>query len=214
MIEGKSVLEAREAFDNCPNRTTEQLDVYKIEVTCPRYPDGTTFIDTKTESQKAKFVYDSDPDRGRAARRIGCLGCKYRNATPDELEGKKQMDGFHPAIAESCGGLFASEHYTEAATKGFLLVRDRLRELTGHERATEAFGKGGLRIGASVAENVEDDFQRAVIFLAMSGDMFRNVGSHTADSTITGSEQARSMLSISSLLMHYLDSAEVNENQQ
>lgn len=215
MSEKNPIKVACETFDNCPNRTIEQEGNFVISVTCPRYPDGTTFMNTERLSRYAEHNFDQDPERGKSARRIGCLGCKYSEMTPDELDSQKQMEEFHPLIAENCGGLYVAEHFTEAAMKGFMLVRDRLRELTGHERATEAFGKGGLRINSSVAEHVDDDFQKAVMFLAMSGDMFRNVGSHTADNTtITGSQQARSFLTMSSMVMHYLDNAEVNKTEQ
>ena len=75
------------------------------------------------------------------------------------------MDSLHPEILSRCRGLLDGGDYGEAVEKGFKVVRDRLRALTGHETGSEAFGKGKLRIGGAAAQHVDADFQNAVKFL-------------------------------------------------
>src|SRR5579872_4661120 len=90
----------------------------------------------------------------------------------------------YPEIISKCASLYDSKAYPEAVEKSFKIVRDRLRTLTSHETGSEAFGKGHLHIKGSAALNVDDDFNKAVKFLTMSIDMFRNEKSHTSDAKI------------------------------
>ena len=43
----------------------------------------------------------------------------------------------HPEIYQKCSDLFGKHAYPEAVEKGFKVVRDRLRKLTGHETGSE-----------------------------------------------------------------------------
>jgi uncharacterized protein (TIGR02391 family) len=113
----------------------------------------------------------------------------------------------HPAIKAKCSDLYTSGHYAEAVEKGFKVVRDRLRSLTGYEKGADAFGKGGLHIGGAAAPNVEGDFNEAVKFLLMSIDFFRNEKAHTSDAKITDHTRAEHYLMLSSLAMHLLENA-------
>jgi len=117
------------------------------------------------------------------------------------------IDSLHPEILSRCRGLFASGDYAEAVEKGFKVVRDRLRSLTGYETGSEAFGKGKLYIEGAAAEHVDNDFQEGVKFLTMAIDRFRNEKSHTADGNISGPIRAYEYLRLSSLAMHLLDGA-------
>ncbi len=114
----------------------------------------------------------------------------------------------HQAIREKCSALYASGHHAEAVEKGFKVVRDRLRSLTGYEKGAEAFGKGRLHISGASAANVEHDFNEAVKFLLMAVDYFRNEKAHTADAKITDPTRAEHYLTLSSLAMYLLDEAE------
>jgi uncharacterized protein (TIGR02391 family) len=122
------------------------------------------------------------------------------------------MDSLHPEILSRCRGLFDGGEYAEAVEKGFKVVRDRLRSLTGHETGSEAFGKGGLYIEGAAAPHVDDDFQNGVKFLAMAIDRFRNEKSHTADGRISDAIRAYEYLRVSSLAMHLLDGARIRSN--
>jgi uncharacterized protein (TIGR02391 family) len=72
----------------------------------------------------------------------------------------------------------------EAVEKSFKIVRDRLRQLTGYETGSDAFGKGGLHVQGAIEPWVEKDFNEAVKFLTMAIDQFRNEKAHTADAQI------------------------------
>jgi uncharacterized protein (TIGR02391 family) len=115
------------------------------------------------------------------------------------------MESLHPAISSGCRKLYESGDYAEAVEKGFKIVRDRLRVLTGYETGSEAFGKGKLTIGGAAASHVDDDFQNGVKFLTMAIDRFRNEKSHTADGNISDPIRAYEYLRVSSLAMHLLE---------
>ena len=115
----------------------------------------------------------------------------------------------HPKIQTKCKDLYEKEAYAEAAEKGFKVVRDRLRELSGYETGSETFGKGKLHIKGAAAQNVDKDFNEAVKFLTMSIDRFRNEKSHTSDGNIDDPVRAYEYLCLSSLAMYLLDDAEI-----
>ena len=119
------------------------------------------------------------------------------------------IDSLHPEILSRCRGLFDGGDYVEAVEKGFKVVRDRLRSLTGHETGSEAFGKGSLYVGGAAAPHVETDFQEGVKFLTMAIDRFRNEKSHTADENNSDPIRAYEYLRLSSLAMHLLDGARI-----
>ena len=115
----------------------------------------------------------------------------------------------HPQIRSKCEALYASGAFAEAVEKSFKVVRDRLRDLTSHEKGSEAFGKGKLHIRGAVAPHVDSDFNEGVKFLMMAIDMFRNEKSHTSDAKITDPVRAQQYLMLSSLAMSLLDDAEI-----
>jgi len=117
--------------------------------------------------------------------------------------------GIHPTIVEKCGSLYRDAQYAEAVEKGFKIVRDRLRHLTGYETGSDAFGKGKLWIHGAAAPNVAEDFNQAVKFLTMAIDMFRNEKSHTSDAQIDDAVRAHQYLSLSSLALYLLENTEL-----
>lgn len=120
-----------------------------------------------------------------------------------------KLKDLHPAIYEKCCGLYEKEEYAEAAEKGFKVVRDRLRVLTGYETGSEAFGKGKLHIKGAAAQNVDKDFNQAVKFLTMAVDNFRNEKSHTSDAKMDDPTRAYEYLRLSSLAMNLLENVEI-----
>lgn len=125
------------------------------------------------------------------------------SSAPSELPAN-----LHPEIAKACVTLFQTEHFPEAVEKSYKVVRDRLRELTGYETGSEAFGRGGLQVSGAAAPHVAEDFNQAVKFLTMAIDRFRNEKSHSSDGHIGDPDRAREYISMSSLAMHLLDRAE------
>jgi len=115
----------------------------------------------------------------------------------------------HKEVFEKCNNLFESGSYAEAAEKSFKIVKDRLRDLTGYEKGSDAFGNNGLHIKGASASNVDHDFNQAVKFLTMAIDNFRNEKSHTSDGKIDDPQRAYEYLTLSSLAMNLLDQAEI-----
>ena len=118
------------------------------------------------------------------------------------------IESLHPEIYAKCRNLYEGGDYAEAVEKGFKLVRDKLRALTGYETGSDAFGKGHLYIDGVAAPHVDDDFQNGVKFLTMAIDRFRNEKSHTADGNISDPIRAYEYLRLSSLAMHLLEGAQ------
>jgi len=115
----------------------------------------------------------------------------------------------HPEILSKCRTLYEAGAFAEAVEKSFKIVKDRLRQLTGYESGSDAFGKTKLRISGAAAPNVEDDFNRAVKFLMMSIDNFRNEKSHTSDAKIDDPVRAFEYLTLSSLALSLLGNAKM-----
>lgn len=111
-------------------------------------------------------------------------------------------------IYKPCKSLYYNQSYTEAVEKSFKIVRNRLRNLTGWERGSEAFGKGKLHIKGAAAPHVDKNFNSGVRFLTMAIDRFRNEKSH-AVTDITDPALAHAYLSLSSLAMSHLQNAEI-----
>jgi uncharacterized protein (TIGR02391 family) len=99
----------------------------------------------------------------------------------------------HNDIMAKCEKLFRSGHYGQAVEWSFKVVRDRLRQLTGYEKGSEAFGKGKLHVKGAIAPHVEKDFNEGVKFLTMTIDMFRNEKSHTAEIGINDPKKSPSI---------------------
>jgi uncharacterized protein (TIGR02391 family) len=117
------------------------------------------------------------------------------------------IESLHPEIYAKCRNLYEGGDYAEAVEKGFKIVREKLRALTGYETGSEAFGKGHLYVDGAAATHVDEDFQHGVKFLTMAIDRFRNEKSHTADGNITDPIRAYEYLRLSSLAMHLLEGA-------
>jgi len=113
----------------------------------------------------------------------------------------------HNAIIAKCEKLFWSGHYAEAVEGSFKVMRDRLRQLTGFETGSEAFGKGKLHVNGAIAPHVDVDFNEGVKFLTMAIDKFRNEKSHTAEIGVDDPAKALQYLILSSLAMRLLDRA-------
>ncbi|NUT54674.1 MAG: TIGR02391 family protein [Thermoleophilia bacterium] len=110
----------------------------------------------------------------------------------------------HPAVQERSAALYSSGHFSEAVEAAFKVVRARLRDLTGHETGSEAFGKGALRVNGAAATWVDEDFNERLKFLTMAIDRFRNEKAHVVDGNVD-QVKAFEYLVISSLAMRLLD---------
>ena len=125
------------------------------------------------------------------------------------ISDKINLMNLHPEIYNKCHDLYEKKAYAEAVEKGFKVVRDKLRKLTGYETGSEAFGKVKLHIKGASASNVDQDFNDAVKFLTMAIDRFRNEKSHTSDAKIDDPIRAYEYLRLSSLAMNLLEDSEI-----
>ena len=128
---------------------------------------------------------------------------------PNEKPLLTDLSLLHPDIFSKCQRLFETGEYAESVEKSFKVVRDKLRDLTGYETGSEAFGKGKLHIKGANAPNVDEDFNEGAKFLTMAIDRFRNEKSHNSNAKIDDPQQAYEYLTMSSLAMHLLDRAEI-----
>ncbi|MCX6813133.1 MAG: TIGR02391 family protein [Candidatus Azambacteria bacterium] len=125
----------------------------------------------------------------------------------DELD--QNFYAIHPNIKSKCLSLYQKKEYAEAVEKSFKVVKDKLRVLTGYEKASEAFGKGKLHIKGAAATNVDNDFNKASQFLMMAIDMFKNEKGHTSDAKIDDPIRAYQYLVLSSLALYLLENSEI-----
>jgi uncharacterized protein (TIGR02391 family) len=121
------------------------------------------------------------------------------------------LNSLHPEVLAKCGPLFRDQSFPEAVEKGFKVVRDRIRKLTGFEKGADAFGRGRLHVRGATAKHVESDFNEGVKFLLMAIDYFRNEKSHTSDSRIDDPIRAYEYLSLASLAMNLLENADIEK---
>lgn len=97
---------------------------------------------TEAEMNKGEAV--GMPDGFGQPHRFVTTGDSLREAFDDATRAEKELfdvspsppvtvglERLHPAIYSKCRPLYESAAYAEAAEKGFKVVRDRLRELTG-----------------------------------------------------------------------------------
>jgi uncharacterized protein (TIGR02391 family) len=121
------------------------------------------------------------------------------------------LEALHPTIQEKCSKLYLSTNYSEAAEKGLKSVDDRLRELTGFDKGTDAVGKAGPYFLGTAAPHVDKDFQQAIQFLLMSIHLFRDEKAHTSDAKIDDPIRAYEYLAMCSFAMHFLDDSEIRK---
>ena len=146
---------------------------------------------------------------GLVDRLVRQLEMKKTNIAATASISSDKLSDLHSEIYSKCHSLYEKGEYAEAVEKGFKVVRDKLRKLTGHETGSEAFGKGKLHIKGAAAANVDKDFNEAVKFLTMAVDNFRNEKSHTSDAKIDDPMRAYEYLRLSSLAMNLLEDTEI-----
>lgn len=197
------------AFNRCPNQSLaltakNTIGEQDYVVVCPRFPEGRKFT-------SASYI-DSNPRKQLATVGMGCHECPFSGHNKDEFRRKQLVEMLHPEIGEMCGALFIAGHYPQAVLFGNLVVKERMRDMTGYETTTQAKGKGGLYFPGA-PEHVDGMQQDAVSFLLMSIDASRNRLAHSRpevhEDPMTSEKIAYGQLSVSSLAMFYLDTAEI-----
>lgn len=77
--------------------------------------------------------------------------------------------------------LLNSGHYFNAVEEAYKIVRKKLKDITGKEKATNAFSKSNYQkiFGHQPVDDAEKDFFEGIKFLHMSIQFLRNEKSHT-----------------------------------
>jgi uncharacterized protein (TIGR02391 family) len=72
-------------------------------------------------------------------------------------------------------------HYFNAVEEAYKIVRKKLKDITGCEKATDAFSESNYEkiFGHTPADSIEKDFFEGVKFLHMSIQFLRNEKAHT-----------------------------------
>lgn len=119
------------------------------------------------------------------------------------------INSFHSEIVTGCGKLFSESNYPEAVEKGFKIVRDKLRKLSGNETITKALSSNKIHFNGAADLAVDKDFQEAAKYLLMSIDFFRNEKAHVPNGNIDNPIRAVEYLGMASLAMRLLDNVTV-----
>jgi uncharacterized protein (TIGR02391 family) len=87
----------------------------------------------------------------------------------------------HEDIYDHIGQYLATGDYFHAVDESYKLVRHKLREITGSEKATDAFAQSNYEkiFGHQPTSTAEKDFFEGVKFLNMSIQFLRNEKAHT-----------------------------------
>lgn len=117
----------------------------------------------------------------------------------------KDLQGLNPKILAASEKLYRDQHYREAIGNAFMVVKDRLRDITGYENSYPAFEEGGLYIKGGLAKNVDDNFQEGVKRLLGAVDKFRNEKFHTSERGIDDEVKALSYLYMCNLALSFMD---------
>ncbi|GAB4032075.1 MAG: hypothetical protein Fur0012_10180 [Elusimicrobiota bacterium] len=85
-----------------------------------------------------------------------------------------------PEIYKHIATLLQSEHYFNAVEEAYKVVRQRLKDITGKERATDAFSEVNQEkiFGRKPKNDAEKDFFEGVKFLHMAIQYLRNEKAH------------------------------------
>lgn len=96
------------------------------------------------------------------------------------VDNKIQIE-IHDDIYKHISQYLSNKDYFHAVEESYKLVRVRLREKTGKEKATDAFSESNLEkiFGHAPRDTVEKDFYDGVKFLNMAIQFLRNEKAHT-----------------------------------
>lgn len=111
----------------------------------------------------------------------------YNSAGPTIGQSKATFDNgsiniiLQPDIFDHVKELLDNEAYFHAVEESYKIVRKKLKDLTGKEKATDAFCSGNIKIifGHEPADDPEKDFFEGVKFLHMAIQFLRNEKAHT-----------------------------------
>ena len=106
---------------------------------------------------------------------------KVNNDIVDAVEMDEIIINLRPEIYEHIKRYLATQDYYHAVEESYKIVRQKLRALTGEEKANQAFCETNIEkiFGHNPSDDVEKDFFEGVKFINMAIQRFRNEKAHT-----------------------------------
>ncbi|MFW6172824.1 MAG: TIGR02391 family protein [Elusimicrobiota bacterium] len=128
---------------------------------------------------------DFPPERIKAAKKIAekLLGEKIKEESKSQAtfrDGNINIE-LQKDIFDHVQKLLNNGHYFNAVEEAYKIVRKKLKDITGKEKATDAFNKTNYKkiFGHEPKDEAEKDFFEGVKFLHMSIQFLRNEKAHT-----------------------------------
>ena len=106
---------------------------------------------------------------------------EVNNNMINNIEDVKVTINIRPEIYEHIKRYLATQDYYHAVEESYKIVRQKLRELTGEEKASQAFCETNIAkiFGHNPSDAAEKDFFEGVKFINMAIQNFRNEKAHT-----------------------------------
>ena len=110
------------------------------------------------------------------SQKVGVNNNMINNVEDDEV-----TINIRPEIYEHIKRYLATQDYYHAVEEAYKIVRQKLRELTGEEKASQAFCETNIEkiFGHNPSDAAEKDFFEGVKFINMAIQNFRNEKAHT-----------------------------------
>jgi uncharacterized protein (TIGR02391 family) len=146
-----------------------------------------SWIEDITDDQLARIRKIADELDGAPAAGVAQTSAAVADTTPvsfttEATVSKNKIEiEIHEDIYNHIGQYLATGDYFHAVEESYKLVREKLREITGKEKATDAFAAANIEklFGHQPANDAEKDFFDGVKFLNMSIQFLRNEKAHT-----------------------------------
>lgn len=143
------------------------------------YIEGQVLIDNL---KRADFPSDRvNACRKIAEKRLGKKATEIESKTSVTFKNGNINITLQKEIFDHVQELLNHGHYFNAVEEAYKIVRKKLRNITGKERATDAFANSNYEkiFGHQPVDSVESDFFEGVKFLHMSIQFLRNEKAHT-----------------------------------
>jgi len=118
--------------------------------------------------------------------KLSSIKTKPIKTLADQLQEAKLEDGrititLHKKVFDHVQKLLGDGHYFNAVEEAYKIVRNKLREVSGSERASDAFKATNYAhiFGREPGNQAESDFYEGVKFLHMAIQFLRNEKAHT-----------------------------------
>lgn len=106
---------------------------------------------------------------------------EVNNNMINNIENVEVTINIRPEIYEHIKRYLATQDYYHAVEESYKIVRQKLKDLTGEEKASQAFSETNIEkiFGHNPSDDTEKDFFEGVKFINMAIQRFRNEKAHT-----------------------------------